>query len=105
MFRAKAVSTLVPNISSTDSLISSIPDLTINNDNKTPTYASKLICQTKSIIAHTKTEIDKSASLNASEPLATSESELTSLPFCFTYNPNVNFTTIPAIIMIRVAFV
>ena len=34
------------------------------------------------------------ASLKASEPLATKESELTSFPFFLTYIPNINFTII-----------
>ena len=44
-------------------------------------------------MAEAKTEIDKIASLKASEPLATKEYELTSFPFFFTYKPKINLTT------------
>jgi len=69
---------------STDSFISSNPDFIMNNDKITLTYASKLILNTTKIIAEIATEIERSASLNASEPLAINESELTSFPFFLT---------------------
>ena len=55
------------------------------------------------IIPHiNKTDIDNIPSLKASVPLATKESELTSFPFFFTYNPKINLTIIPAIKIIKV---
>ena len=69
---------------STDSFISSNPDFIMNNDKITLTYASKLILNTTKIIAEIATEIERSASLNASAPRAINESELTSFPFILT---------------------
>ena len=48
------------------------------------------------------TDMDSMASLKASDPLATKESEFTSFPFFFTYIPNMNLTIIPAINIIKV---
>ena len=74
----------------------------MKSDNSTPIYASILILNSKYIIAEIKTEIDNIASLKASDPLATSESEFTSLPFFLTYIPKINFTIIPATKIIKV---
>ena len=54
------------------------------------------------MIAAISTETESIASLYESNPLATKESELTSFPFFLTYNPKINFTTIPAIKIIKV---
>ena len=57
------------------------------------------------MIADERTDIDNTASINASDPLATKESELASFPFLFTYNPRINFTKIPLIRMIKLIVV
>ena len=54
------------------------------------------------MIADAKTEMERIASLNASDPLATKESEFTSFPFFLTYIPKTNLTIIPAIKIINV---
>ena len=46
--------------------------------------------------------MESNASLKASDPLATNESELTCFPFFLTYIPKINLTTIPEIIIIKV---
>ena len=53
------------------------------------------------MIADDKTDIDNIASINASDPLAIKESEFASFPFLLTYNPKINFTSIPLINIIK----
>lgn len=53
-------------------------------------------------MAEASTEIERTASLNASAPLATRESEWILFPILLTYSPRANLIMIPAVKTIRV---
>ena len=82
------------------SLIISMPDFVMNMEIRTPTYASKLSPVDIYMTADTKTDSERTASNNASEPDDTSELEFILLPTLFTYLPKKNFTmTAPPMII------